>query len=74
MTLSNQSLGKSKTANKITVSLTAEEFEVLRVFVGLEDWTVEDAARHYLTLGLSEDVRRLNPIGDKKELLQKLGY
>ena len=74
MTLSNQSLGKSKTANKITVSLTDEEFEVLRVFVGLEDWTVEDAARHYLTLGLSEDVRRLNPTGDKKELLQKLGY
>ena len=74
MTLSKQSLGKSKAAYKITISLTDEELEVLRVFVQLEDWTVEDAARHYLTLGLSEDVRRLNPVGDKKEILQKLGY
>lgn len=75
MTLSKQSLGKSKAANnKVTISLSDEEFEVLRIFVQLEDWTVEDAARHYLLHGLSADVRRLNPAGDKKELLQKLGY
>lgn len=76
MTLGKQSLGKSSKAanNKITVSLTDEELEVLRVFLQLEDWTVEDAARHYLLHGLSADVQRLNPAGDKKKLLQKLGY
>ena len=76
MTLSKQSLGKSSKAanNKITISLTDEELEVLRVFVQLEYWTAEEAARHYLLHGLSADVCRLNPVGDKKELLQKLGY
>jgi hypothetical protein len=76
MTLDKQSLGKSSAAanNKITISLTDDELEVLRVFLQLEDWTLEGVARHYLLHGLSADVHRLNPSGDKRELLQKLGY
>jgi hypothetical protein len=76
VTLGKQSLGKSWSAanNKITISLTDDELEVLRVFLQLEDWTLEDVARHYLLHGLSADVHRLNPSGDKRKLLQKLNH